>query len=88
MKKTHLSNRILSVLLALAMLLSFAAPISAADQRAGVRFEEVDNSMVSGNVLTELKEDETSAPQYSDTDMVRVSIFLNKKSTLKRAIPP
>lgn len=82
MKKLHLPSRMLSLLLAFALLLSFATPIRAADDSTGVRFQQVDNSMVSGSLLCEAEEEPT-VPKYSDTDLVRVSIFLNKKSTLE-----
>lgn len=82
MKKLHLPSRMLSLLLAFALLLGFATPIRAADESIGVSFQEVDNSMVSGSLLCEAEEEPT-VPAYSDTDMVRVSIFLNKKSTLE-----
>lgn len=82
MKKMHLPSRMLSLLLAFALLLGFAAPARAADESTGVSFQKVDNSMVSGSLLCEAEESEPNAPEYGDTDMVRVSIFLNKKSTL------
>ncbi len=82
MKKMHLPSRMLSLLLAFALLLGFAAPARAADESTGVSFQRVDNSMVSGSLLCEAEESEPNASEYGDTDMVRVSIFLNKKSTL------
>ena len=47
MKKMHLPSRMLSLLLAFALLLGFAAPARAADESTGVSFQKVDNSMVS-----------------------------------------
>ena len=53
MKKMHLPSRMLSLLLAFALLLGFAAPARAADESTGVSFQRVDNSMVSGSLLCE-----------------------------------
>lgn len=82
MKKHNLPSRMLSFLLAFAMLLGFAVPLRAAEEGAEVSFQEVENSKVSGSLLEEVPEEETDAPVYRDTDVVRVSIFLERASTL------
>ena len=46
MKKMHLSSRLLSLLLIVALLFSFAVPVSAANSGSNVSFKQVDNSAV------------------------------------------
>ena len=46
MKKMHLPSRMLSLLLAFALLLGFAAPARAADESTGVSFQRVGNTAV------------------------------------------
>ena len=82
MKKTHLSSRLLSLLLVAAMLFSFAIPADAANSDATVSFRQVDNHTVSGSLLKGLPEEEPDGPEYADTDVVRVSILLEKASTI------
>lgn len=83
MKHTHSRNRLLSLLLVLAMLFSFAAPAMAAEgSDAKVSFRQVDNSRVTASDREPVVEEETSQPEYADTDMVRGSIFLNQKATV------
>ena len=76
----HHTRKLLALALAICMLLSLAAPAAAAP--AGkVTFTKVDNSAVSAGLLT--KADELhEMTDYVDTDMVRVSIFLDGKSTI------
>ena len=76
----HHTRKLLSLVLALCMLLSLAAPAAAAP--AGrVTFTKVDNSAVSAGLLTKADELHTMT-DYVDTDMVRVSIFLDEQSTI------
>ena len=82
MKKMHLSSRLLSLLLVIAMLFSFAIPVDAANSDTTVSFRQVDNSAVSGSLLEGLPEEEPDGPEYADTDVVRVSILLEKASTI------
>lgn len=84
MERKHLSTRLLSYLLAFAMLLSVAVPVGAAGSREpNVSFTQVDNSAVSASLLQEAPECAISTPGYRDTDTVRVSIVLEKASTLE-----
>ncbi|MBE6945440.1 MAG: hypothetical protein E7459_05055, partial [Ruminococcaceae bacterium] len=80
----HLTKRALSLLLALAMVLSFAVPAQAtAGNHTEVHFEQVDNSLVSANMLTGREETIVEEQPYADTDLVRVSIFLEQNSTVE-----
>ena len=80
MKK--LNKRLLSLVLAICLVLSLAAPVAAAP--AGkVSFTQVDNSAVSADLLTKVDEDINTMENYVDTDDVRVSIFLEEKSTIE-----
>ena len=79
MKK--LNKRLLSLVLAICLVLSMAAPVAAAP--AGkVSFTQVDNSAVSADLLTKVDEDINTMENYVDTDDVRVSIFLEEESTI------
>ncbi len=82
-------KRLLSIVMAFAMLIAFAGPASAAElseETTPITIEKVDNSAVS-NPLSENREvpEETSEvePIYADTDMVRVSIILEDPSTIE-----
>ena len=80
--KKQLTKRLLSVVLAICLVLSLAAPVAAAP--AGkVSFTKVDNSAVSADLLTSVDGDLTPMETYVDTDSVRVSIFLEEKSTIQ-----
>ena len=80
--KKQLNKRLLSVVLAICLVLSLAAPVAAAP--AGeVSFTKVDNSAVSADLLTSVDGDLNPMETYVDTDSVRVSIFLEEKSTIE-----
>ena len=80
--KKQFTKRLLSVVLAICLVLSLAAPVAAAP--AGkVSFTRVDNSAVSADLLTSVDGDLTPMETYVDTDSVRVSIFLEEKSTIQ-----
>lgn len=81
--KKRLGSRLLSWLLVLAILSSFSAPVGAVPaEHAGLSFERVDGSAVSAVLRGGNQEEETDAPDYADTDLVRVSIVLEKRSTI------
>ena len=86
--RKHQSKRLISLLLALVLCLGLAVPVSAADTgSSGVQIEKVDNSAVSVSTLDDSRQanlDEEETPLYQDTDMVRVSIVLEGKSTLEK----
>ena len=83
MKKESVFKRVLALVVVIAMLSSLAIPAMAADA-ADVIFTQVDNSSVSANPFdreaAKLPEKENA---YKDTDTVRVSIFLDRESTLE-----
>ena len=80
--KMQVTKRLLSLLLAVALLAGFAVPLRAAGGD-DVAFTKVDNGTVSASLLPEPVEDAAGEPQYADTDGVRVSFMLEKASTLE-----
>lgn len=82
--KKHLSVRLLSLLLVVAMLFSFAVPVRAAEEPSvKLPFEQVDNSAVSAPRPNAVEEREQVSPAYADTDIVRVSIVMEQASALE-----
>ncbi len=79
--KKQVTQRMISLMLVLALLVGIAVPVSAADEN-DVTISRVDNSAVSATLLQNPVE-ETTAPQYADTDLVRVSILLESAPTLQ-----
>ena len=79
----NIMKRLLCVILVIAMVTAYAAPVYAADN-VTVTFKQVDNDKVSATLTdrepVELPEEE--AP-YADTDVVRVSIVLEKAGTIE-----
>ncbi len=84
MKKMHLPIRLLSLLLAVALLCGLAAPARAVGT-GGTRpsFTQVDHRQVSASLQEPFVESQTNETDHADTDLVRVSIFLKKASTLE-----
>ncbi len=89
MKKLHLLSRVLSSVLVIAMLFSFALPVNAANQTSAenpnykVSIEKVDDSEVSVTSIGDLKAEETEAPsEYADDEIVRASIVFEEPSTI------
>lgn len=86
--KKHLSTRLLSLLLIVAMLAGYAVPVQAvahdhaAESSETLSFTKLENS--SDLELLNEAEDTEEAPPYADTEMVRVSIVLDEKSTLEK----
>ena len=79
--KKHLNTRMLSLVLAICMVLSLVAPVAAAP--AGkVTYTKVSNNAVSADLLTKVGIDDLEMDTHVDTDMVRVSIFLEEDSTI------
>lgn len=65
----------LSLVLAICMVLSLAAPVAAAP--AGkVTYTKVSNNAVSADLLTKVGIDDLEMDTHVESDMVRVSIFL------------
>ena len=82
MKNSSFPARMLSLLLAVAVLFGLASPAGAAASSNTLRYQQVDNSSVSANLLHPADQETDEVPQYDDTDIVRVSIVLEKASTL------
>ncbi len=80
--KKRLSSRILSLLLVLAILCGFAVPVRAQqNNNVSLSFEKTTGPFAQtqqGPV-----EAKTEEPEYTPTDVVRVSIVMEKKATLK-----
>ncbi len=85
----HLSKRLLSLMLAVALCVGLVLPAAAAgasDNAANVTFEKVDNDAVSVKPVEREEVTETPEPApYADTETVRVSIVLSGESTIKKA---
>lgn len=92
MKRTHLSRRIVSALLAVVLAVSLATPSLATEEtgtsksgNSGLTWEEIDSSSV--QVESPIQADpsvEEKTVEYKDTDIVRVSIILKDASTLEK----
>ena len=81
--KTRLSSRVLSLVLVVALLAGMVVPVHAVGSKSDVTFTQVDNSAVSVNPLKPSVDDELhTMDEYLDTEFVRVSIILNKASTI------
>lgn len=81
MKRECLLRKVISVVLVLSMLTAFAAPANAVSDDK-VTFTEVDNSAVTESLLRREEEAAADSPEFDDTDTVRVSIVLEKDSTI------
>lgn len=83
MKTMHLPTRLLSLLLVVALLCGFAVPASATGtNRTQLSVERVDNSTVSAGLSKVQVEEEAEDSLYAANDVVRVSIVLEKESTV------
>lgn len=80
-------TRLLSWLLAAAMLCSFAVPIRAAGT-AALPFQKTDNDTAAGMLREALAEEEPDSPRYTDGETVRVSVVLERNSTLAAGFSP
>ncbi len=66
------------------MLLGLMLPAHAATpETSALRFRQVDNSAVSAELRQDTADEIQDAPDYASTDLVRVSIVLDQKSTLE-----
>ena len=83
--KRRLFTRVLSALLTIVLCLGNIVPTIAvaAEPKGKLTFEQVENSGISMETQLEEVEDMEEKPAYADTDVVRVSIILQKKSTLE-----
>ena len=71
----------LSLLLVFAILFSFAVPVGAAGKGTGVSFKEV-KANAALDKIGKITEEAENLTEYEDTDIVRVSILLEKEPTL------
>ena len=84
MKRKNGSKRMLSLVLAIAMLLSFVVmPVNAEEEEYdALGFEKVENSSAAESLRQDTAPDAGEESVHADTDMVRVSIVLKQASTL------
>lgn len=84
----HLSKRLLSLVLVLVLCLGFVLPAAAKDNNSKARItsiEKVDNSAVTAELPDARKYEEAAqSSEYDATDVVRVSIVLEKESTIEK----
>lgn len=89
--KKKLFMRAISLMLAAILCMGLLAPASTAVPAEGttkLEFTQVDNRAVSAQITpAEFTQAEDASP-YQATDVVRVSILLDGKSTLEAATPP
>ena len=81
--KKRLSTRVLSLLLVAALLMGMMPTVYAESSKSSVTVTQVDNSAVSVKPLQPSGEAGSTTADYADTDVVRVSIILEKESTIR-----
>ncbi len=85
MKRSGFASKFLAVVLTAVLLLGLMAPAGAAETASDsvrLSFEQVDNSEVTAG-LQSAEAELPEQPMYADTDEVRVSILLERRSTLE-----
>ena len=81
MRKNHVLTRMLSVFLVLCIVAAWVLPSAA--RAAGIKFTQVSNDRVSANLFNkDAVNVQTNQPEYAPTDIVRVSIFMDKASVI------
>ena len=80
-------KKVLSLVLALVMVLGLALPASAVEDTQPVGFTKIDNDAVKADLSNRVADGETDEPQYSSSDVVRVSIVLEGASTIAAGYP-
>ena len=83
--KMHPMKRLLSMLLALAIVSGFYVPTHAAEAPAGggtVTIEKVDDDEVSATLLNRVEEDTQEVQTLAANEIVRVSIVLEEEATM------
>ena len=85
MKHRALLRRILAVILAVTMMAGYAVPVGASSSNSyqHLSFEKVDNSVVTAQPPLSAVNELDQAPAYADSEIVRVSIVLDRASTLE-----
>ena len=87
MRKMTTLKRLLSVVLVLSVLLTWVLPANAIGKSAS--FRQVSNDRVSASLLGKDPVDvDQNVKQYADSDVVRVSIILEKKGTIEAGFEP
>ena len=82
--KKRLSTRVLSLVLVVALLAGMVVPVHATSPKSTVTFTQVDNSAVSVNPLKPSDDEQLhTMDEPLATEIVRVSIILNKASTIR-----
>jgi len=86
--KKHLTARLVSMLLVVAMLIGFAVPVSrvsaAPVDRTKLNIEKIDaNGFTLEGLDTTDELEIDSIPEHDDKDIVRVSIVLDRSSTIE-----
>ncbi len=85
MKTARTTKRFISLLLIIMLLMSLTLPVMATNDKSsgGITWEKVDNDTVKADLPAKAADDtDSDAPEYADTDIVRVSIVLEQKSTV------
>ena len=83
MKQTNRIKRLLSLALTAAVLLGVVLPVNGTEpELQALRFQKVDSGSVSAELRQDVAAEIQDEPEYADTDLVRVSIVLDQKSTL------
>ncbi|MFR8334449.1 MAG: hypothetical protein ACLU9S_20585 [Oscillospiraceae bacterium] len=87
--KKHQFMRMLSLMLAAILCLGVVAPAGASAPTGGTQLEftQVDNRVVSARIAQNAFSQPEEEPSYLPTDLVRVSILLDGKSTLEAGYP-
>ena len=91
MKHAKTWKQVITVLLALVMTMSLAAPalaVGTAKSSSGLSWEKADNDAVSVKLPIKEAVSDEDASGYADTDEVRVSIVLDGASTLEKGFSP
>ena len=81
MRKNHVLTRMLSVFLVLCIVAAWVLPSAA--RAAGISFTQVSNDRVSANLFNkDAAHLNGNQPEYAPTDIVRISIFLDKAGVI------
>lgn len=88
MKNRHGMTSLLAWLLVVAMCIC-AVPIhGAGTQNVALPFQKAENAAADGALPERIPEEIPDSPDHLDTDLVRVSVVLEKPATLQLAFPP
>ena len=83
MRSNNVTRRLLSLLLVLCMVSAWILPAGALESGSGIKVTQVSNDRVSADLFgKDPVELEAEEPQYAETDVVRVSIFLDRAGVI------